>query len=86
MKIHGKEEIMKLSCDWFMCLLISQEKFSLSVGLMTFHCIATLHQLLIDNNKKHDWVFINLGQQGNVSKAEVIAELESIVAMICKPT
>lgn len=69
-----------------MCLLISQEKFSLSAGLMTFHCIVILHQLLIDINKKHDWIFIDLCQHENISKAEVLAELQSIAVMICKPT
>lgn len=69
-----------------MCPLIRQEKLSLSAGLMTFHCMAILHQLVRDNNKKHDWVFIHSAQHENVSKAEVLAELESIAVMICKPT
>lgn len=62
----------------------SQEKFSLSAGLLTFHCTAILHKLLMDNNKKHDWVFLDLGQHENVSKAEVL--VESVAVMICKPT
>lgn len=69
-----------------LCFLISQEKFSLSADLVTFHCIAILHQLLIDNKKKHDWVIIDLGQHEYVSKAEVLAELESNAVMICKAT
>lgn len=63
----------------------SQEKFSLTAGLTTFHCTAILHKLLMDNNKKHDWGFKDLDQHENVSKAEVLAELESIAVMICKP-
>jgi len=51
-----------------------------------FHSIAILHQLFIDNNKKLDGAFIDLGQQENVSNAELLAELESIAVMICKPT
>lgn len=69
-----------------MCLLIRQEKLSLPAGLMTFHCMAILHQLVQCNNKKHDWDFIYSGQHENISKAEVLAELESIAVMICKPT
>lgn len=69
-----------------MCLLIRQEKLSLSAGLMTFHCMAILHQLVWDNDKKRDCVFIYSGQHENVSKAEVLAELENIAVMICKPT
>lgn len=34
-----------------------------------------LHQLLTDNSKKHDWMFIDLDQHGNVSRAEATAEL-----------
>lgn len=53
---------------------------------MTFHCIAILHKLSIDNKKKHDWVITDLGQHEYISKAEVLAELESNAVMICKAT
>lgn len=46
----------------------------------------SLYGHIWDNDKKHDCVFIYSSQHENVSKAEVLAELENIAVMICKPT
>lgn len=44
-----------------------------------------LHQSLVDNRKRNYRIFIALGQQENVNKAEVLSGLESIMVMTCKP-